>query len=360
MIQFHNLTVTHIHKTIRDAVVLTLVPENLPPERADTFAFTQGQYLTFRRNFDGEELRRSYSICAGQRDGALQVGIKRVDGGAFSTWANTELAVGDTLEAMAPMGNFYATAAQTPAHYLAFAGGSGITPILSIIKTGLQDNDQARYTLVYANRSATTVMFRDELEDLKNQFLNRLSIIHIMEEQSDEMELFRGRVDAEKCSQLFQSWINIDAIDMVYLCGPEPMMIGIRDALKANGLSTDQIRLELFGSSQPGRTKVRAKSVDALVQNITGQLTLGGETRSLEFSEDTTLLEAALANNIEAPFACKAGVCSTCKARVLEGEVEMIANHALEDDEVSDGYVLTCQSLPKSEKVVWDYDQAGH
>ncbi len=363
MNQFYTLTVTHIHKTIRDAVVLTLEPDvdgNTNGKSRDAFTFIPGQYLTFRRDFDGEELRRSYSICAARDDNALQVGIKRVDGGSFSTWANTELSVGDTVEALPPMGDFYASVDTAKPRYLAFAGGSGITPILSIIKSGLHENPTARYTLVYANRSANTIMFREEIEDLKNQYLHRFSVMHILEDENEEIDLFRGRVDTEKCRQLFESWINIDAVNMAYICGPEPMMLGIRDALKDHGLSKDQIRFELFGAAQPGRSKQPAKSVDTHSDGIAGKVIIGGKSNAVVLADGTTLLEAALAHNIDAPFACKAGVCSTCKARVLEGEVEMLANHALEDDQVNDGYVLTCQSVPVSDTVVWDYDQAGH
>ncbi len=355
--QFYNFQVTHIHKTIRDAVVLTLEPE---VESNGEFAFVPGQYLTFRKDFDGEELRRSYSICAGLNDGALQVGIKRVDGGTFSTWANVDLAVGDIVEVMPPMGNFHAISDKEQPRYIAFAGGSGITPILSIIKSGLQQNTQARYSLVYANRGANTIMFREEIEDLKNRYLDRFTVVHILEDESEEIDLFRGRVDSSKCGELFSNWINIDVIDMAYICGPEPMMLGIKDALQAHGLRNDQIRFELFGNAQPGRSKQRAKSVNTHKEGVAGQVTLNAETRTLVIPDGSTLLEAAIANNIDAPFACKAGVCSSCKAKVLEGEVEMMANHALEDDQVNAGFVLTCQCLPLSASVVWDYDQAGH
>lgn len=355
MSQFHSLTVTNIHKTIRDAVVLTLKPQT--PE---AFLFTPGQYLTFRKDFDGEELRRSYSICAGKNDGVLKVGIKRVDGGVFSTWANLDLAVGDTLESMPPMGKFYASSDDAAASYLAFAGGSGITPILSIIKSGLQQNTDSRYTVVYANRSASTVMFREEIEDLKNLYLNRFTVIHVLKEHGEEIDLFGGRLDTEKCTQLFESWINIDSINMAYLCGPEGMMMGIRHALTARGFSENQIRMELFSGSQPGRSKQPAQRLEVHENGIAGQVTLGGQTHTLIIPANTTLLETAIANDLDPPFACKAGVCSTCKARVLKGEVEMLANHALEDHEVEAGFVLTCQSVPLSDSVVWDYDQAGH
>ena len=356
MVQFHTLKVTNIHKTIRDAVVLTLLPEE--PEHFD---FVQGQYLTFRKDFDGEELRRSYSICSSITDGILQVGIKRVDGGAFSTWANTELEIGDSVEAMAPMGNFYSDSpVQNENHILAFAGGSGITPILSILKSELQDSTNTRVTLVYANRNLNTIMFREELEDLKNLHMGRLNIIHILEDESQDIELFQGRVDHNKCSELFKSWIDITSVSTAFICGPEPMMLAISDALKKHGLAKENIRFELFASGQQGRAKKPAPTNIISQQGVEARVTLGGETRNIRVHSQTSLLEAALENNLDAPFACKAGVCSTCKAKVLEGETEMIANHALEDYEVEAGFVLTCQCYPLSEKVVWDYDQSGH
>lgn len=355
MAQFHQLTVTAIEKTIRDAVVVSLEPT----EDAD-FTFVQGQYLTFKRDFDGQELRRSYSICAGQGDG-LQVGIKKVSGGAFSTWANTGLAVGDVVEAMPPMGNFYAATDTDAPHYLAFAGGSGITPVLSILRTGLENELGARFTLVYANRSPNTIMFREEIEDLKNEHLGRFNVIHILEDDSQEIDLFRGRVDGEKCAALFRTWIDIETVDMAFICGPEPMMLAISEALAAHGLSKDQIRFELFASGQPGRLPTPVADASDMEDGIEGRVTIGGESRSLIVPDRTSLLDAALQNNLDAPYACKAGVCSTCKCKVLEGEVEMITNHALEDYEVDAGYVLSCQAYPVSaKKIVWDYDEAGH
>ncbi|WP_238364109.1 2Fe-2S iron-sulfur cluster-binding protein [Mesobacterium pallidum] len=355
MARFHPLEVTDIHKTIRDAVVVTLRPE----DGAD-FGFTQGQYLTFRRDFDGEELRRSYSICAGLDDGVLQVGIKRVDGGAFSTWANEELKVGDRIEAMPPMGRFAAPLEPGAARdYLGFAGGSGITPVLSIIRTVLAREPRSTFTLVYANRAVTSIMFREELEDLKNSYLGRLSVIHVLETDAQEIELFTGRVTEEKCAQLFASgFIDPEAVDTAFICGPEPMMLGIAAALRAAGMSEDQIRFELFASSQPGRAKRKAVSAEASAAARTGAvITLDGSTRTIEMDKDQSILDAALANAMDAPYACKAGVCSTCRCKVIEGEVEMLTNHALEDYEVAKGYVLSCQSYPVTDRVVVDYDQ---
>lgn len=358
MARFHPLTVTEVRRETRDAVVVTLAPS---PEDRALFDFTQGQYLTFRRDFDGEELRRSYSICAGLDEGCLRVGIKRVDGGAFSTWANENLAPGDQIEAMPPMGRFFTPLdADTARHYLGFAGGSGITPLLSIIKTVLAREPGSRFTLVYANRQISTIMFREELEDLKNLYLGRLSVIHVLEQEGQEIDLFTGRIDAAKMSQLFSAWIDPASVDTAFICGPEPMMLAIAASLREHGLTDDRIKFELFASSQPGRAKARAVSASAIPEGegVSATITLDGTTRALTLPrEGQTILDAALAADMDAPYSCKAGVCSTCRCKVLEGEVEMAVNHALEDYEVRAGYVLSCQAFPVSQKVVVSYDE---
>ena len=352
MARFHELEVTDVRKTIRDAVVVTLQPVN---GAAEAFDFRPGQYLTFCRAFDGEELRRSYSICAGQ------VGIKRLEGGAFSTFANEDLAPGERLEAMPPMGSFHTEidpAAER--HYLAFAGGSGITPILSILRTVLSREPKSTFTLVYANKAVNTIMFREELEDLKNEYLGRLNLIHVLTAAEQEIELFSGRVTEDKCAQLFESgFIDIDTVDTAFICGPEPMMLEIAGALRKAGLEDKDIKFELFASAQPGRAKRKAVSRQAArTANQTAlAITIDGASRTVEMPKDTVILDAALAHDMDAPFACRAGVCSTCRCRVLEGEVEMVANHALEDHEVEKGYVLSCQSYPVTDRVTVDYDQ---
>ena len=355
MARFHPLAVTDVRKTIKDAVVVSLKPED-----DAEFDFIQGQYLTFRREFDGVELRRSYSICAGRGEGLLQVGIKKVEGGAFSTWANEELKPGDTLEAMAPMGSFHTPLdAGQARNYLGFAGGSGITPVLSILKTTLRAEPNSTFTLVYANRGVNTIMFREELEDLKNRHMGRLTIIHVLESDAQDIDLFTGRVDAEKCEALFRHWIDIGSVDTAFICGPEPMMLGIAASLRAHGMDDAQIKFELFASAQPGQLKRKARPAgEARAARTTeASVTLDGSTGAFTMDKDQTVLEAALENAIDAPFACKAGVCSTCRCKVLEGEVEMVANHALEDYEVQQGYVLSCQSFPVTDRVVVDYDQ---
>jgi ring-1,2-phenylacetyl-CoA epoxidase subunit PaaE len=356
--RFHSLQVTDVRRETRDAVVVTLTPGE---EDREVFDFTQGQYLTFRRAFDGEELRRSYSICAGRDEGCLRVGIKRVDGGCFSTWANEELKAGDVLEAMPPMGAFFtAIEPDVAKHYLGFAGGSGITPLLSIIKTTLKREPRSRFTLVYANRQISSIMFREELDDLKNIYLGRLSIIHILESEAQDIDLFTGRIDAEKCAGLFEHWIDLKSVDTAFICGPEPMMLAIAAGLRNHGLTDGQIKFELFASSQPGRARRKVESAAGADKGAmcAATVTLDGATRSFTFPKHgQSLLDAALQNNLDVPYACKAGVCSTCRAKVIEGEAEMEINHALEDYEVRQGYVLTCQCYPLTDRIVVSYDQ---
>lgn len=353
MTQFYPLTVTDIRKTIRDAVVLTLTPQTAEP-----FDFTPGQYLTFRRGFDGTEVRRNYSICAGLDDGLLQVAIKRVDGGAFSTFANTALQVGDTLHAMPPMGKFSTTIdPEKGKTYIAFAGGSGITPILSILKTVLAREPDSTFMLIYANRAAHTIMFRDELEDLKNRYMRRFSLIHVLETGQD-IDLFSGRVDGDKCAALFKSWIDISSVDMALICGPEPMMLAISQALETHGVPKAHIRFELFGAGQQGRLAQQAITSNAEdTADTRAHITIDGTTHYLELARDVPVLQAAIDAGLDPPFACRAGVCSTCKAKVTNGEYQMLINHALEDYEVEAGYVLTCQCYPLSDTLCVDYDQ---
>ena len=356
MPNFHPLTVTHIDKTTRDAVVLTLAP---PGDAVAEFSFAPGQYLTFRQDFDGVELRRSYSICAGIDDGHLQVGIKTVDGGAFSTWANEVLRPGDVIEAMPPMGQFKVPLGKPgPRHYLGFAGGSGITPLLSIIKSVLSHEPDSRFTLIYANRDTNSIMFHEALEDLKNQNMQRFSILHVLEAGQEDMPLLTGRIDQEKCAELLAKTIDISAIHMALICGPEPMMLAIAEALQNAGMNKDQIKYELFASAQTGRAKKRAQSSGATSLKSGSKITvrLDGTNHKFTVGRGTTMLDGLLEATTDVPHACKAGVCSTCKAKVVRGEVEMVANHALEDYEVEAGYVLTCQSYALSEEIELDYD----
>ncbi|MGO1068815.1 2Fe-2S iron-sulfur cluster-binding protein [Lysobacter sp. CA199] len=358
MARFHPLKVTDVRRETRDAVVVTLMPRE--QDRA-LFDFTQGQYLTLRRDFGDDELRRSYSICAGCDEGVLKVGIKRVDGGAFSTWANEHLAVGDEIDAMPPMGRFFTPIEpDTVKHYLGFAGGSGITPLVSIIKTVLAREPGSSFTLVYANRQISSIMFREELDDLKNLYLGRLSVIHVLRAEAQDIALFTGRVDGEKVKALFAHWIDAASVDTAFICGPEPMMLAVAAALREHGLSDAQIKFELFASGQPGRAKARAVSATAVASqaNVSATVTLDGATRTFTMPRSgQSVLDAAHGAHMDVPFACKAGVCSTCRCKVLEGEVEMAVNHALEDYEVRAGYALSCQAFPLTDRIVVTYDE---
>jgi len=351
MVAFHNLVVTDLRKTIRDAVVVSLAPQS------GDFSFTQGQYLTFKQDLHGTEIRRSYSICSGPHEDTLQVGIKRVEDGAFSRWANDKLKIGDTLQAMEPQGRFFThLEPNQKKNYLGFAGGSGITPILSIIKTTFATEPDSTFTLVYANRGVNTIMFREELEDLKNEYMQRFNVIHILESDAQDIELFKGRVDEAKCADLFSSWIDINSIDTSFICGPEPMMQAITSALKAHGMADQDIKFELFASKQPGRLKLIKSNKNNTQKPTSAEVTLEGRTSKMSMTQDQSVLEAALEHNMDAPFACKAGVCSTCRCKLLHGQVEMIANHALEDYEVEAGFILSCQSYPITDKIAVDYD----
>ncbi len=354
MSRFHPLRVTDIQHTIREAIVVTLEPAD-----PAAFTFIPGQYLTFRHDFDGVELRRSYSICAGRGEGLLQVGIKRVAGGAFSTWANDTLRPGDVIEAMPPMGNFHVPIGDAARQdYVGFAGGSGITPVLSILKTILAEEAQSHFNLIYANRAVNTIMFREELEDLKNRYMGRFTVIHVLETDAQDIDLFTGRVDAEKCRALFSGWVDVATVKTAFICGPEPMMLTIAESLRSHGLTDEQIKFELFASGQPGRLPQRV--IDAVSDGAGTydlSVTIDGTTRTVQAGRTTSVLDAALGANLDAPYACKGGVCSTCKCRVIEGQVEMLTNHALEDYEVEKGFVLSCQSYPLTDRVTVTYDE---
>ncbi|MCB0586378.1 MAG: phenylacetate-CoA oxygenase/reductase subunit PaaK [Phaeodactylibacter sp.] len=355
MPKFHPLKIKEVRREAGECVSVAFeVPEALKPE----YRFTQGQHLTLKAELDGEEVRRSYSICASPYDGVLRVAIKKLEGGRFSTFANEKLKAGDTLEVMTPMGRFFTEL--DPAnekHYVAFAAGSGITPILSIMKAVLQREPKSEFTLFYGNQKVDTIIFREEIEGLKNEYMGRLSVHHILSRELQGSELFSGRIDAGKCSTFCDKLIDPQEVDEFFLCGPETMIHDIRDTLTGMGVDKKKIHFELFiaglnGKAQKKKEQRKGESVAATVQ-----ITLDGN--SFEFpltSTQDTILEAAHKAGANLPFACKGGVCCTCRAKLMEGEVEMDVNYALEPDEVEAGYILTCQSHPKTDKVVVDFD----
>jgi ring-1,2-phenylacetyl-CoA epoxidase subunit PaaE len=352
---FHSLQVVSVQRETRDAVAVTFaVPESL----RNQYRFEPGQYLTLRREFDGEELRRNYSICSTPQGSEMTVAIKRVAQGKFSTWANTYLHSGERLDVMTPTGRFVRAKTASAGSYLAIAAGSGITPILSIVKTTLREEPTSRFTLVYGNRAAHSVMFREALEDLKNTYLARFSLVHILSREHQDVDVFNGRIDLPKCRALFSRWVSVDGLDAVYLCGPQSMMQDASTALIEAGVDAARIHRELFlvegsaashGTSSPERARIGECTVTVIQDG-----------RSREFLMERgsqTVLRAALAQGIELPWSCQGGICSTCRCKVVEGEVDMDANFALEDYEIARGFRLACQSYAVSERLTIDYDQ---
>lgn len=357
MSQFHSLRIREVRPETREAVSIAF---EVPPELEGSFRFTQGQYLVLRTELDGEEVRRSYSICTGVNDGELRVAIKQVPGGRFSSYANATLKAGQTLEVMPPAGTFYVPLdAARHGNYLAVAAGSGITPVLSIIKTTLEAEPHSRFTLIYGNRSSASALFREQLEDLKNRYLQRLNLIYVFSREQQDVDLYNGRIDGEKCVELFSRWLDVKALDAAFICGPQEMTETVRDSLKANGLASERIHFELFGApggAQSRQARETARQQDSGVSQVS--VIKDGRELSFELPRNTqNILDAGNAQGMDLPYSCKAGVCSTCKCKVVEGEVEMDANFALEDYEVAAGYVLSCQCYPVSEKVVLDFDQ---
>ncbi|MDE1166206.1 MAG: phenylacetate-CoA oxygenase/reductase subunit PaaK [Pseudomonas sp.] len=357
MSQFHSLTIKQVRSETRDAVSIAF---DVPAELAEQFRYAQGQHLVMRTQLDGEEVRRSYSICSGVNDAELRVAIKRVQGGRFSAFANQQLKAGQVLEVMPPAGQF--SVALDPAragHYLAVAAGSGITPILSIVKTTLETEPRSRVTLLYGNRSSSGALFREQLEDLKNRYLQRLNLIFVFSREQQDIDLYNGRIDAAKCEQLFSRWLDVNTLDAAFICGPQGMTETVRDSLKAKGMDASRIHFELFGVASNGERR-QAREAARQVDSAVSQITVISDGRALAFDlprNTTSVLDAGNAIGAELPYSCKAGVCSTCKCKVIEGEVEMDSNHALEDYEVAAGYVLSCQAYPVSDKVVLDFDQ---
>ena len=357
MSKFHHLTVAKVKNETRDTIAVTF---DVPPELAQTFTYQQGQHLTLRAQIDEEDVRRSYSICSAVQDGTLRVAIKRTQGGLFSSWANDNLKPGMMLDVMPPMGHFNVPLAPTNARrYVAFAAGSGITPILSIIKTTLMTEPNSSFTLFYGNRASSSVIFKDELADLKDIYLQRLNLAYVMSREQQDIDLFNGRITREKCEQLLKHWIRIEDIDVAFICGPEDMMHGVSAALQEAGLAKQNIKIELFAASIP-KHQHKPRVLDAAARHETFvTVIMDGNHTSFSMDKDKeSILDAGLRAGIDMRYSCKGGVCSTCRCKLLEGKVDMDANYALEDYEVARGFVLSCQSFPVTDKVVIDFDQA--
>lgn len=371
---FHTLEVSQVRKLTDNAIeVAFAVPESLQNE----YDYVAGQYVALRANIDGQEVRRSYSICEAPTPGTIKVGIKRDLGGLFSNWANDNLTAGFEMEVMSPQGVFVskhkftgmndpeqlsAEAIATGAnHFVAAAAGSGITPVIAIAKT-LLEHPGTQVDLIYANRAASDVMFLEDLADLKDRYPTRLAVHHVLSREQRQAPIYSGRLDAEKLSQIFERIIDVPNVDEWFLCGPFELVQMIRDELSDREVAEEKVRFELFSTGQPGEgaqsSAGRPVEVDPEGDNFEINFVLDGLSGEVKSPKDAreTVLNAALRVRPDVPFACAGGVCGTCRAKVTCGSVDMAENYALEKDDVDNGYVLTCQARPTSEKVTVDFD----
>jgi ring-1,2-phenylacetyl-CoA epoxidase subunit PaaE len=353
---FHSLRVARVLPDTEDAVIVEF---EVPAAAREAFRFTPGQHLTLRREIGGAEQRRSYSICCGSDEDALRIGVRSVPGGLFSGWLNAQLKAGDAIEVMAPQGRFGAACAKdSGGHYLGIAGGSGITPILSIMKTVLARDPHSRFTLIYGNRRQQTTMFKEELEDLKNRYLGRLALHHVFSREHTDAPLNSGRMTRAKIGEFLSTLIDPSSVDQAFVCGPHEVNDEAEAALLEAGVPAERIHIERFGVPMQvgagGAAPVH--QADAAHANVV--IVRDGLRREIEFREqDASILDAAAAAGLDVPFSCKSGVCCTCRAKVIEGEVKMQRNFALEKQEVEAGFVLTCQSYPLTERVVLSFDE---
>jgi len=357
---FHQLQVKDIRRETASCISVAF---DIPLPLKTTFAFTQGQNITIKTLIDGEELRRSYSICSSPLEDELRIAVKKVPAGKFSSWANLHLEKGSLLAVLPPTGKFFtALDAGNKKNYMAFAAGSGITPLLSIIKTTLATEPGSSFTLIYGNKNRASIIFKEELEALKNKFINRFSVHHILSREKTETPLNQGRIDAVKCSSIFQHLIDIKSCDEFFLCGPEAMIFCVKDYLEQKGIERNKIHFELF--TVPGQNRSAVLSQAPEMKNVfEGKLSnvtikLDGIAFDFDLPYDgEAILDAALKLGADLPFACKGGVCATCRAKLVAGQVSMDNNYALEPEEIKKGYILTCQSHPRSEKIIIDFDQ---
>lgn len=352
MSRFYPLTVAAVHRDLRDAVVLTFdVPENL----SDTFAFRPGQHLTLKAEIGGQEVRRSYSICSAA-DEPIRVGIRKLEEGVFSTWANDTVKAGQTLQVMPPTGAFHvAVSPSNRKHYAGFASGSGITPVLGNMRAILAEEPESFFTLVYGNRATRTIMFREELADLKNRYMRRVNIIHVLSRETQDVEMLNGRLNAGKLAELFRTWLKPRTIDIAFICGPDPMIDAVRGALEAHGVAKHKIKYESFGAAfKPAAPR---PAPEAGGDECEATILIDGVTHVIRMPKNAVaLLDAAEREGIELPYACKRGVCSTCRCRLIEGEIDMDSTFGLEDYEIARGDVLSCQAFPQTDTVKVSFD----
>lgn len=353
---FHKLKITEIEKQTADCCSITF---DVPKQLSADYLFRSGQYLTLKALINDADVRRSYSICSSPHEQKMSVAVKHIEGGLFSTYANTVLKSGDELEVMTPMGNFCPDIqTHNKKHYLLFAVGSGITPIISIIKDVLKNEPQSTISLFYGNRNTKSVIFKEEIEALKNSYMLRFKVFFILSQEFMDAPIMNGRIDREKCDEIFTKIIDLNQVDDCFICGPESMIFQVKESMIDNGFESEKIHFELFTSplgKLDGNKKVERKIDNDKLTNI--ELILDGQTYAFDtVTHSENILDAALKVGADLPYACKGGVCCTCKAKLLKGEVDMLVNYALEPEEVEAGYILTCQSFPKTEKIIVDFD----
>src|SRR6185312_9877989 len=352
--RFHRLAVNDLRREAADAVSLCFA---IPRELQADYHFSPGQYLTLRTTLDGEEVRRSYSICSGPDDGELRIAVKKVDRGAFSNWAAEELKCGDQLDVMTPTGRFGIAHAPSEARvYVGFAAGSGITPILSIVKGVLAREPNSRFFLFYGNRSTSSMLFLEELEELKDSFLQRLSLFHVISGEEQDLPILHGRLDGEKVRVLLRSLVPAASVDHIFICGPTGMSEDIEATCRDIGIAEDRIHVERFVSEFGGKPRPKTVIAAGAPPKAMASLIIDGKRREVPVAEGEAILDAALRAGMDLPFACKGGMCSTCRAKLVEGSAEMEVNYSLETWELKAGFILTCQARPCSDKVVVDYD----
>ncbi len=352
--RFHRLTVDDLRRESADAVSMTFA---IPNELADDYRFAPGQYLTLRTTLDGEEVRRSYSICSGPDDGELRIAVKRIDGGAFSSWASEELKRGDALDVMTPTGRFGVAAAPDQARiHVGFAAGSGITPILSIAKGVLAREPNSRFFLFYGNRTTAGMLFREALEELKDRFIDRFSVFHVISGEEQDIPILHGRLDGEKVRVLLRALVPAATVDHVFICGPTGMSEEIETTCRDLGIAEERIHVERFVSGLGGKPRPKAVVAASAPPKAFASLIIDGKRREVPVAEGEAILDAALRGGVDLPFACKGGMCSTCRAKLIEGRAEMDVNYSLEPWELKAGFILTCQAKPTTDKVVVDYD----
>lgn len=356
MLHFHPLTIADIRRETSDCVSIAFT---VPEELKEIFNYTQGQYITLRKTLNGEEVRRSYSVCSSPLDNELRVAVKKVEQGLFSTHANDVLQKGDTLDVMPPVGKFFtALDPQQTKCYTGFAAGSGITPLLSIIKTTLQTEPKSSFTLVYGNRNRHSIIFKEELEALKNRYMERFRVIYILSREKTDAAINFGRIDADKCTELCNKNLDIAHTDEFFLCGPEAMIFSVKEQLEAMGVDQKKIHFELF-TTPGGKTAAAVQRASSEKTEVKSRITIKLDGVSFDFDlgfEGDAILDAALKQGADLPYACKGGVCCTCRAKLVEGEVDMDVNYGLEQEEIEQGFILTCQAHPRTEKVVVDFD----